>query len=130
MISFIIAVIFSVIYLIFGNEIVNLLTSIEKVQNYASSYIIWLVIIPVIAMPSFIYDGLFVATTEAKLMRNSMVLATIFCYIPLWYLLRVFDNHGLWLAFLSFFVVRSIAIHVYYKKWIKFWGKSLDKNSA
>ncbi len=128
-ISFVIAAVFSVVYIIFGDEIVSLLTSMQQVQNYASQYIIWLVIIPVIAMPSFIYDGLFVATTEAKIMRNSMVMATIFCYIPLWYLLRRFDNHGLWLAFLSFFIIRSIAIHIYYKKWIKFWAKSLDENS-
>ncbi|MBL4660760.1 MAG: MATE family efflux transporter [Alcanivoracaceae bacterium] len=128
-ISFSIATIFSLLYIVFGEKIVSLLTSMQQVQIYASQYMIWLVIIPVIAMPSFIYDGLFIATTEAKIMRNSMVMATIFCYIPLWYLLRRYDNHGLWLAFLSFFVIRSIAIHIYYKKWIKFWAQSLDKNS-
>ena len=111
----------SFLYGIWGNEIVSWLTSIDEVKDYASHYIIWLVIIPVIAMRSFVYDGLFVVTTEAKIMRNSMVLATIFCYIPLWYLLRIYDNHGLWLAFLGFFVVRSLAIHLYFRKWIKNW---------
>jgi len=126
-ISLIIASLFSFIYLFFGQEIVSLLTSIKEVQNYASHYIIWLVIIPVIAIPSFVYDGLFIATTEAKIMRNSMVMATIFCYIPLWYLLRNFDNHGLWMAFLGFFVVRTTLIHLYYKKWMKDWGILLSK---
>lgn len=126
-ISFVIAALFSCIYVVFGNEIVSLLTSIEEVQNYASSYIIWLVIIPVIAMPSFVYDGLFIATTQAKIMRNSMVMATIFCYIPLWYMLRGFDNHGLWMAFLGFFVVRTTAIHIYYKKWIRNWELSIEE---
>lgn len=121
-ISFVLALFSSVIYLIFGQEIVNLLTSIQEVKDYANRYIIWLVIIPIIAMPSFVYDGLFVATTEARIMRKSMVMATIFCYIPLWYLLRGYDNHGLWMAFLSFFMVRSIAVHIYYLKWIKKWG--------
>jgi len=121
-ISFIIALFSSIIYLLFGQEIVSLLTSIQEVKDYANVYIIWLVIIPIIAMPSFVYDGLFVATTEARIMRNSMVMATIFCYIPLWYLLRGYGNHGLWMAFLSFFIVRSTAIHIYYLKWIKKWG--------
>ena len=121
--SFTVSISFSLIYLVFGKQLINLLTSIESVQIYSYAYIFWLIIIPLIAMPSFVYDGVFVATTNAKIMRNSMVIATFFCYIPLWYLLRRFDNHGLWLAFLSFFIVRSTTIHLYYRKWIKQWGK-------
>ncbi len=126
-ISFIISVLFSLVYLLWGNQIVSLLTSLDEVQNFASNYIIWLVIIPIISMPSFVYDGFFIATTEAKIMRNSMVLATVFCYIPLWYIFRQFDNHGLWMAFLGFFIVRTIAVHVYYIKWMKNWEASLDR---
>jgi MATE family multidrug resistance protein len=123
-ISFVIASVFSLLYAVFGRVLVALLTSITAVQIYAYDYIIWLVVVPIIAMPSFVYDGLFIATTEAKIMRNSMVIATFFCYIPLWYVLQKFDNHGLWMAFLSFFVIRSTAIHMYYKKWIKNWDTS------
>lgn len=121
-ISLVIATISSIVYLLLGDEIVSLLTSIKEVQEYSSQFIIWLVIIPIVAMPSFVYDGLFIATTEAKIMRNSMVIATVFCYIPLWYLLRSLENHGLWLAFFVFFVIRSLVIHVYYMKWIQNWG--------
>ncbi len=122
-ISFAVAALFSLLYLFFSSHLINLLTSIDSVQLYAYKYTIWLVLIPLIAMPSFVYDGVFVATTNAKIMRNSMVIATIFCYIPLWYLLRKFDNHGLWMAFVGFFIVRSTTIHVYYRKWIKQWEK-------
>ena len=115
-ISFVIVIIFSLIYILWGNKIVSLLTSIKEVQDYASDYIVWLVIIPIISMPSFVYDGLFIATTEAKIMRNSMVMATVFCYIPCWYLFRDFGNHGLWMAFLGFFIVRTTAIHIYFIK--------------
>ena len=120
-ISIVVALFFSIIYLVFGDKIVNLLTSITEVREYASHYIFWLVIIPLIAVASFVYDGLFIATTQGKIMRNSMLIATVFCYIPLWYLLRTYDNHGLWMAFLGFFIVRTITIHLYFKKWIKTW---------
>ncbi len=93
-ISFIIALFFSLLYLFFGKNIVNLLTSIQEVREYAFHYIIWLVIIPIIAMVSFVYDGLFVATTQGKIMRNSMLIATVFCYVPLWYSSRTYENHG------------------------------------
>ncbi len=125
-ISLLIAFGFSGVYLLLGNQIVSWLTSIQEVRNYASIYLPWLIIIPFIAMPSFVYDGLFVATTEAKIMRNSMVLATLFCYIPLWYGLRDYGNHGLWMAFLGFFIVRSLAVHFYYMGWIKNWEKQLE----
>lgn len=125
-ISLVISILFSIIYLIFGQYIISLLTSIYAVQNYASAFIIWLVVIPVVSMPSFVYDGLFIATTEAKIMRNSMVIATVFCYIPLWYVLRRFDNHGLWAAFFIFFIVRSLTIHIYYRKWIRNWQQSIN----
>lgn len=124
-ISLTVAVIFSLFYAVFGRELVTLLTSIVAVQDYAYHYIVWLIVVPIVAMPSFVYDGLFIATTEAKIMRNSMVIATFFCYIPLWYALQSFDNHGLWMAFLSFFIIRSTAIHLYYLKWIKNWDTTI-----
>ena len=125
MISFVIAVLFTLLYLLYGDGIVSLLTSLPAVRDYSSDYIIWLIIVPIVAMPSFVYDGLFVAVTEAKIMRNSMVIATVFCYIPLWYLLRPYDNHGLWMAFLGFFVVRTSVIYFYYRIWIKNWRQEL-----
>ena len=126
-ISLVVALAFSLLYLLLGSQMVYLLTSLEEVRKYAEAYLIWLIIIPVIAMPSFVYDGVFIATTDAKIMRNSMVLASIFCYIPLWYYLRIYGNHGLWLAFLGFFVVRSFAMHIYYLGWIKNWELALKK---
>ncbi|MFK8011571.1 MAG: MATE family efflux transporter [Marinicellaceae bacterium] len=128
-ICFFIALVFSLIYVFLGHEIVSLLTSLEEVQSFASDYLLWLVIIPIVSMPSFVYDGLFVATTEAKIMRNSMVMATVFCYIPFWYIFKGLGNHGLWLAFLSFFLVRSIVVHIYYVKWIKNWTLVLNKQN-
>ena len=125
MISFVIAVLFTLLYLLYGDGIVSLLTSLPAVRDYSSDYMIWLIIVPIVAMPSFVYDGLFVAVTEAKIMRNSMVIATVFCYIPLWYLLRPYDNHGLWMAFLGFFVVRTSVIYFYYRIWIKNWRQEL-----
>ncbi len=115
------ASLFSLVYLVFGEEIVRLLTSLKEVQNYASQYLLWLAIIPMVATASFVYDGVFVATTQGKIMRNSMLLATFFAYLPLWYLLQTYENHGLWLAFLGFFIVRTTTVHVYFKLWIKTW---------
>lgn len=120
-ISFLVALLFTLVYMIWGSQIVSLLTSIPEVRVESEQYIIWLIIVPLISMPSFVYDGLFVATTQAKIMRNSMVIATIFCYIPLWYFLRIYENHGLWMAFSGFFIIRSTVIHLYYRKWIKNW---------
>lgn len=121
---------FALFYGIFGEMIVSWLTSLQTVQSEASKYIFWMVIIALISMPSFVYDGVFVATTEAKIMRNTMVLAVIFCYIPLWYLCRPLGNHGLWLAFGGFFLIRTLSVHFYYRQWQKNWQTQLKNNSA
>lgn len=124
-ISLFVALCFCLLYWFYGVKLIHSLTSLDSVRIYAEVYLPWLIILPVIAMPSFVYDGLFVATTEAKIMRNSMVIATFFCYIPLWYAFGTSNNHGLWLAFLCFFVIRSLLIHFYYRNWFKLWEKSL-----
>lgn len=125
-ISFLISMLFALFYLVFGQSIINRLTSLMTVQTEAGHYIYWIIAVVVVSMPSFVYDGVFVATTEAKIMRNTMVVATIFCYIPLWFFGKPYGNHGLWMAFLGFFIIRSLAVHIYYLKWKQNWKISIQ----
>jgi len=84
--------------------------------RFAALLLFWVVLLPVVAVASFVYDGLCVATLQTRVMRNSMVIATLLCFLPLWWALRPLGNDGLWLAFLGFFVVRGLAIHWYFRR--------------
>lgn len=104
-----IASIYSLAFWLFGNNIIALLTSQTEVQLAAHDYLIWLIAYPIIGTAAFIYDGIFIGITAGKAMRNTMLAATAI-YLPAYYLLQpLFENHGLWLAFLLFIAMRGFA---------------------
>jgi len=111
--SLIVASAFSLSYYLFGTVLINILTSIPTVIEIANNHLIWLIIMPVVAVWSFLFDGLFIGATRSLEMRNSMLFATFICYLPAWYLLQDYDNHGLWLALLIFFAARAIGQLIY-----------------
>lgn len=110
------AVLFSLVYSLFGLQIIGLLTSIESVQAMAETYLIWLIIAPLLAVWTYLFDGLFVGATRGREMRNTMLAATFLCYLPAWYLLQPLGNHGLWLALLIFLTSRGFIQTLYLKR--------------
>ncbi|NQY27682.1 MAG: MATE family efflux transporter [Piscirickettsiaceae bacterium] len=114
--TFGLACFFSMSYLLFGSQLILLLTSISAVNALANEYLIWLIIMPLIAVWSFLFDGLFIGATRSVEMRNSMLFATFICYLPAWYFLQDYGNHGLWVAFLIFFAARGLGQAFYLPK--------------
>ena len=117
--TFALACIFSLSYLLFGSQLIHLLTSIPDVITIANDYLIWLIIMPLLAVWSFLLDGLFIGATRSLEMRNAMLFSTFICYLPAWYFLQGFDNHGLWIAFLVFFAARGISQAFYLPRVLK-----------
>ncbi len=115
-ISWLVALGLSVIYWAGGDWMIAWLTDLPAVRLASIDYLYWVVFLPVVAVASFVYDGLCVATLQTRIMRNSMVMATVLCFLPLWMALRPLGNHGLWLAFWGFFIVRGLAIHWGFKR--------------
>lgn len=117
--SMIVACLFSLSYLLFGPQIISLLTSIPEVNATANTYLVWLIIMPIIAVWSYLLDGLFIGTTRSKEMRNTMLFSTFCCFLPAWYFLQPLQNHGLWLALLIFLAARGISQALYVRKIIQ-----------
>jgi len=114
--TFSLACFFSISYLLFGSHLIIVLTTIPAVVSLANDYLIWLIIMPVIAVWSFLFDGLFIGATRSVEMRNTMIFSTFICYLPAWFLLKDYDNHGLWLALVIFFAARGISQSFYLPK--------------
>jgi len=111
-----VACLFSLGYFFFGTQIIGLLTNIDAVTTAAVDYQLWVVIAPVIAVWSYLFDGLFVGATLGREMRNTMLAATFCCYLPAWYLLQGFGNHGLWAALMILLAARGISQSFYLPK--------------
>lgn len=94
----------------FGGTLIALLTNIETVQEEAKRYLPWLIALPLISMWSFMLDGIFVATTSARQMQNTMIISALCIFFPVWYLTLPLGNHGLWLSMTALFVARAVTL--------------------
>lgn len=102
---------FALLFLCAGHLFVDMQTDIPSVRNTAYLYLPYLAALPLIAVGSYLLDGLFIGATRAREMRNGMLL-TVIIAAPFAWLLQGWGNHGLWLAFLLFMVLRSLTLGV------------------
>lgn len=106
--STIFACVYALIFAVLGQYIIQLITNIPDVINTASVYLPWVIVLPLLAHWSYLFDGVFIAVSASKAMRNTMAIAALGVYLPLWWLSRDLGNHGLWLALSGFMLARGI----------------------
>jgi MATE family multidrug resistance protein len=99
----------STLFALAGWLAIDLLTSQPDLREAARDYLPWLVITPLVGCWAYLYDGVFVGAMLSRQMRDTMLFAALAVYLPAWYLLRPFGNHGLWLAFTLFLGARGVA---------------------
>jgi len=110
------AMAFSVIltlgFLIMGEAFIFAMTSDPAARTAALSYLVWCALVPLIGAPSWQLDGLMIGATRGALMRNAM-LAALVIYLGLDFILRpLWGGHGLWLAFLGYYLARAATLVV------------------
>jgi MATE family multidrug resistance protein len=104
----------TVTYAIFDAEIISLFTDKENVVAVAMTVVIWLIAAPVVNSICFIWDGVYIGATATGAMRNSMIVATIFVFIPVYYISEPFAGiHALWMAMTAFMMARGIVLSMY-----------------
>jgi len=113
--SIYVAAVFSLFFLVGGAALVRLLTNLDEVITAAGLYLPWLALLPMVAVWSYLYDGVFVGATRAREMRNIMLISSFLVFVPAWYVFGFLGNHGLWLALTLFLGSRGIGMHYYYR---------------
>jgi len=106
------AILASLAFLVGGNALIGLLTSLPEVRTTAGTYLPWMVAMPALAAGSYLLDGVFVGATRTNAMRDTMILA-LTVYLPTWYATTDLANHGLWLAFSAFTLTRTMGLSVW-----------------
>ena len=115
--GFSISIPFSILYALFPTEFVKIISDNTEILTEIKPYYIYMIIIPLITFAAFIWDGIYIGATASKAIRNTMIISSIFVFIPSWYILMPrFGNHGLWIAFLFFMIARGTAMSLMYKK--------------
>jgi MATE family multidrug resistance protein len=107
--SLICSVAFAVFFLCFGHLFVSMQTDIPEVREIAFMYLPYLALLPLVAVWSYLLDGLFIGAIRARDMRNTM-LVNLVLIAPFAWLSMGFGNHGLWLTFLLFMALRALTL--------------------
>ena len=104
----------TLIYGLFGNNLLTLFTNKTAVISHAETVLVWTILAPVVSAFCYILDGVFIGATETAPMRNTMLISTFAVFLPAYYLLTdIFGVHGLWLAMLLFMLSRGVALGFY-----------------
>ncbi|MBJ9974714.1 MATE family efflux transporter [Pseudomonas sp. S75] len=107
--SLIVSLVFAGLFLVGGHLFIDLQTDIDSVRAAAYPYLPYLALLPLVAVWSYLLDGLFIGATRAREMRNAMLLSVALA-LPVALALRGLGNHGLWLAFLGFMGLRAVTL--------------------
>lgn len=87
-----------------------LLSNIEGVRDVMQEQGMWLVLLPLVAAPSYLLDGVFIGAGATREMMLCMVFSAVAVYLPVWYLTPSWGNDGLWLAFTLFNLSRGMTM--------------------
>jgi MATE family multidrug resistance protein len=100
-----------------GELLIRAMTSIDAVVAEALRQLPWLMALPLLSVWAYLFDGIFIGATRAREMRDSMLLAVLVGYFPVWWLAGG-DNSALWAAMLVLMVGRGVGLGVWlYRLW-------------
>lgn len=102
------ALLFTVIYALFGTSILGIFTDDTKVIAATGEYILWAIAVPIVGFTAFLMDGILVGTSHSALMRNSMILASIMFFAIYYSLAPTMGNDALWMAFILYLAGRGV----------------------
>lgn len=108
--ALIFALIFSLAIALLGEAAVDLLTTEPGVRAAAREYMLWIVLMPIVAVWSFQLDGIFIGCTWSRQMRNGMFIALIAYLIALGIFVPLFGNDGLWTGLVTLMVARAFTM--------------------
>lgn len=108
--AFTVAAALSLVYLAFGRGIIAIFTNQEAIRLLAGRFLPWLIVLPLVAVWSFLLDGVFIGATRAQELRDSMLIALVGFLALAILLSNRFGNHGLWAAMLAFMAIRAATL--------------------
>jgi MATE family multidrug resistance protein len=110
----VIALLAGLIYLLLGESIIGLFTSIDTVADTALQFLPWMVAAPIISIWSFQLDGIFIGASHTREMRNAMIVSLLAYLALLQWTIPAFGNHGLFLGLMFFMLIRALSLLFYF----------------
>ena len=109
-------VVMALAFYVFGNTIINVMTTAEDVRAVSYEYLPWMVLAPLVGAAAWMLDGIFIGATRTADMRNMMFISFCVYLIALALLLPKYGNHGLWASLIIFSIARGVTMGYKYPK--------------
>lgn len=99
---------FTLVYFLFGEQFLAILTDDPSVLEASKEYHWWTLLLPLSGMSAFIWDGIYIGATATKGMLLSMAAGMVTFFLMHYFLSPYLGNHALWLAFNGYMFMRGI----------------------
>ncbi|MCM1336447.1 MAG: MATE family efflux transporter [Candidatus Amulumruptor caecigallinarius] len=106
--SGLLALLFTVAYIIGGEWLLGILSDEHQVVLTAREYEGWAFIVPLAGFAAMTWDGVMIGATLNRLMLASMGVAAAVFFVTYALAYPPMGNHGLWLAFVAYLFTRGV----------------------
>jgi MATE family multidrug resistance protein len=114
--SLLAALVYALMFGLLGDAITALLTDIEAVRALTGALMPLVVILPIVAVWCYLFDGVYIGATAAGAMMVTMGIAFAIYLALLQPMTARWGLHGLWGAVLVFLAVRGLAQAIWYPR--------------
>lgn len=125
-------ILYTLAYAFGGNMFMSLLTNDSMIRFAAQEFLPWAIAIPFCGIAAFVWDGVFVGTTDTKGMLMGTFGGAVAFFLIYIFLYPYWNNHALWLAFNAYLFMRGTVQQVRWNissgKWKETSGSSRSSN--
>lgn len=105
---------FAIVLIGWGDEALTLVIGDEDARREAIRFLPWCAIVPLMGAMAWIFDGIFIGATRGAMLRNAAIAAVLIYLAADYVLAPIYGNHGVWAAFLIYYIARAATLAVQY----------------
>lgn len=99
-----------VMFALAQSPLLALMSDIAAVRAAASSTYFWALLLPMVSVAAYVWDGYCIGVGSTQHMRDTLIGSAILVFLPCWWLTQDWGNHGLWLSFCLFNLARGLSL--------------------
>ncbi|MBR6972014.1 MAG: MATE family efflux transporter [Bacteroidales bacterium] len=114
--SWMIALVSTVVYVLFSKEMIMLMTDKADVVEASAPYFMWLWMMPALSMAAFVWDGIYVGAISTKRIMQGMICAAASFFVAYYALRGILGIQALYTAYMVHVAVRSVWMWAFRKE--------------
>ncbi|MBO4450972.1 MAG: MATE family efflux transporter [Bacteroidaceae bacterium] len=111
-----VGLVFTLIYLIGGEQMVGLMTKDQSVIEGSRPFLFWLVLMPFVSCAAFMWDGIFIGATAGRQVRDCMLFAALGFVLAYLGLFRFIGVQAVYVGYFVHLLVRTLYLSIRWKK--------------